>query len=245
MTSPDYGPRARVGVAVPQANPTVEPEMRALLPDEIGVYATRLVHPAPRVEDRLLHYVTHIPDSIASYGPLRLAAFGFGCTGSSYIVGSKKEDELTAAAAHERQMPVVTAAQAIRQALTGMGAARIALVSPYPEALAESGYTYWRSAGIEVAHTLRVDERLADTHNIYELTSQDALTAVQNVRTDAVDCIVVSGTGMPTLAALRQSAATMALPVISSNLCLAWALLGRAAPELAPTLPIGLITSKP
>lgn len=230
---------------MPQANPTVEPEMRALLPTEIGVYATRLVHPAPRVEDRLLHYVTHISDSIASYGPMRLAAFGFGCTGSSYIVGSKKEDELTAAAARERQVPVVTAAQAIRQALIKMSATRIALVSPYPEALAESGYAYWRSAGIEVVHTLRVDERLSDTHNIYELTSRDALQAVQTVQIDAVNCIVVSGTGMPTLAALRQLAGTMAIPVISSNLCLAWALLDRAAPELAPALPTGLITAKP
>ena len=49
----DYGPRARVGIATPQANPTVEPEMRALLPADLGVYATRLTHASPRLEERL------------------------------------------------------------------------------------------------------------------------------------------------------------------------------------------------
>ena len=219
--------------------------MRALLPEQIGVYATRLTHPAPKVEDRLLHYITHIADSIRSYGPMRLAAFGFGCTGSSYIVGAQHEDELTAAAEAERKVPVVTAAQSIRLALGKMGAQRITLVSPYPEALAESGYAYWRSAGIEVLHTLRVDERLADTHNIYELTSEDARQALERVVKENVDCVVVSGTGMPTLGALRQLGTTTGLPIISSNLCLAWALLSRAAPELAPPLPTGLIGTEP
>ena len=36
---PDYGPRARID-RVPHSNPTVEPEIRTALPDNIGVYAT-------------------------------------------------------------------------------------------------------------------------------------------------------------------------------------------------------------
>ena len=86
--SADYGARARVGVATPQANPTVEPELRALLPADIGVYATRLVHPAPRVEERLAWYIRHMPEAVRSFGTMNLRAFGFGCTGSSYVAGS-------------------------------------------------------------------------------------------------------------------------------------------------------------
>ena len=237
----DYGPRARVGIATPQANPTVEPELRALLPADIGVYATRLTHPSPRVEERIDHYVRHMPDAIRSFGSLRLAAFGFGCTGSSYRAGTALEDELTAAAARECALPVITAAQALRIALATLGARRIALVSPYPADLAEAGYRYWESAGLHISAKLRVDTEIRDTHRIYEMTSDDALAALRSIDLAGADCVVASGTGMPTLRALRTFRRECPLPVLSSNLCLAWALTRAAAPELAPALPAGLL----
>ena len=236
-TAPDYGPRARVGIAVPHSNPTVEPEMRALLPPAIGVYATRLTHPAPRVEERLNHYVRHMPGAIRTFGEMQLAAFGFGCTGSSYIAGRELEDRLTGEASESCHVPVITAAQAIRGALASLGCRSIALVSPYPADLAEAGYRYWEAAGIRVVARLRVDPALTDTHRIYELTSEDALDALRRVDRTGADCLVASGTGMPTLRALRVLCAESLLPVLSSNLSLAWALTRTAAPELAPPSP--------
>ena len=237
VTAPDYGPRARVGIAVPHSNPTVEPELRALVPPAIGVYATRLTHPAPRVEERLNHYVRHMPEAIRTFGEMKLAAFGFGCTGSSYIAGRELEDRLTAEASESCHVPVITAAQAIRGALSSLGCRSIALVSPYPADLAEAGYRYWEAAGIRVAARLRVDPALTDTHRIYELTSEDALAALRRVDRSGADCLVASGTGMPTLRALRLLRTEAPLPVLSSNLCLAWALTRTAAPELAPREP--------
>jgi maleate isomerase len=246
ISAADYGPRARVGVATPQANPTVEPEMRALLPEAIGVYATRLTHRSPQLAERLEHYISHIPDAIRSFGSMRLAAFGIGCTGTSYHASRRREDDLTAAAQQECGVPVVSAAQAIREALAVLGARRIALLSPYPEDLAAAGYRYWEDAEVPVVAKLRVDPSLDDTHRIYEFTSADALGALralwQQPAARGADCVLASGTGMPTLRALRQFASECSVPVLSSNLCLAWALLRRAAPELSPATPAALLT---
>ena len=243
QTLKDYGPRARVGVATPQANPTVEPEMRLLLPESIAVYGTRLTHSSPNVEERLQHYIRNLPAALQTFGSLKLAAFGFGCTGSSYLAGAVLEDRLSAAAAAEKGIPIITAAQAIRQALTVLGARRIALVSPYPVALAEAGYAYWQGCGIEVVGRLRVDPDLIDTHDIYELTSDDALAALRKIDRRGADCVLASGTGMPTVRALQALRRDGGPLVLSSNLCLAWALLRAAAPELAPPTPPGMLGS--
>jgi maleate isomerase len=240
--SADYGPRGRIGIAVPHANPTVEPELRFLVPSALGVYATRLTHPSPNVEERISHYIRHIPDAIRSFGPMAgLKAFGFACTGSSYMVSPVEEDQLTAAAEADCGLPVVTAAQAIRAALVVHGARSIALVAPYPAELVEAAARYWERAGIRITARLRVDPQLRDTHRIYELTSGDAERAIERIERSGADCVLASGTGMPTLAALKSLRGRLELPVLSSNLCLAWAVTRLAAPELAPPEPGGLL----
>ena len=86
-----------------------------------------------------------------------------------------------------------------------------------------------------------MDPKLTDTHRIYELTSQDALDQMRKLEKTNADCIVASGTGMPTLKAIRTLGSETGIPVLSSNLSLAWALTMIVSPEQAPHLPQDLL----
>ena len=240
---PDYGPKARVGIAVPFSNPTVEPEIQMMLPSNIGVYATRLTHSSKSVETRLNHYIRNIPLAISSFGEIKLAAFGFGCTGSSYLAGLENEEKFTSKAFDESSVQVITAAQAIKKALDQIGCSSIALVSPYPDWLAELGYEYWEASGLKIMDRIRVDTSLTNTHKIYELTSQNALDQMRKLKYTDADCILASGTGMPTLNAIRTLGSETGNPILSSNLSLAWALTKIVAPEQVPNMPQDLVYS--
>ena len=83
---PEYGPV--IGLAVPQANTTVEPEMQALLGVGHTLLTARMTSSAADSRQRLLDYFDRLPQTLAQFdvAPMRVA--GFACTGSSYLSGA-------------------------------------------------------------------------------------------------------------------------------------------------------------
>lgn len=234
----EYGSLGRIGIGTPQANPTVEAEMAILLPRACSLHVTRLTSPAESPEARLRAYLLGLESYLTAYDTLRLDVFGFACTGSSYLLGAGEEERLVAAAQDRIGCPVETASRAMLWSLERMHAKRIALVAPYAADLLEAGSRYWAHAGIEVTRAHRIPTRTADTRGIYELGSDRLAQALRALPRDGVDAVLVSGTGLQSLPALRQQDA--GVPVISSNMCLAARLLdllGRSE-WLDPRLPI-------
>ena len=233
MTVPEYGAQGRFGLLTPQANPTVEPEFRRLMPADTELYAGRLTSSGADTRSRLIDYLEHLPELVAQYDTLRLAATAFACTGSSYLLGAARESDRVAAASSVLGGPLETAAQAIRAALMHLNARRIFVITPYPAWLRDAGVAYWRAAGLDVIGTADVPtgdvptgrgpDGMAGSHGIYDLSSADAGRVLERIDSRGADAILLSGTGMPTLPLLRRLAGHQP-PVISSNLCLAWRL---------------------
>ena len=238
-TRRDYGARGRFGLLTPQANPTVEPEFRRLAPAGTELYVARLTSRSDDPRSRLIEYLERLPETLAQYDTLRLDAVAFACTGSSYLLGARREAEILAAAQAIVGAPIETAAGAILKALDSLGARRIVIVSPYPDWLRDAGVAFWRQAGLDVVGTATVPIGRADTRGIYELQGPDAAGVLERLDTQGAEAVLVSGTGMPSLELLRLRRSQRP-PVISSNLCLAWRL-HQHVPGGGPALPQELL----
>lgn len=219
----DYGARGLVGVLPPQANTTVEAELGVLLEPDVAMVVSRLTCFEPDSRARLLGYFHNVEAALRAFDAARPSVALFACTGSTYLVGLDEEDRRFAA----QPMPVVSAARAVLKALDELGARRLALVSPYPAWLTEACVTFWQAQGKTVVAVRTPEGDRSDTRRIYALGSAQALTEIQALADAGTDCILVTGTGMPSLAAIAR--ARTEVPVLSSNLCLARAAHGDAS----------------
>ncbi len=226
--APEYGPV--MGIAVPQANTTVEPEMQALLGAGHTVLTARMTSASPDSRQRLVDYIDTLGHSLAQFDVAPLQIAGFACTGSSYLIGRDVESARLLALSAARGYPVLSAAQSILHALEVLGARRIALLSPYPAWLSEAGQAYWRASGLTINHMVGLPDGLLDTRNIYKLRMAAVLQVFDTLDASGCDAVLMSGTGMPTLGVMAQR--HLAVPVLSSNLCLAWAMRCGVEPQL-------------
>jgi maleate isomerase len=223
LTTPEYGWRGRVGLIVPPANVTVEPELSAMLPVGASLHVTRL--PGQVSEDtsiglreRFEGYNRSLATAAASFGGASLSALCLGVTGCCYLVGPDGEETLLDDLRSGGAPHVVTAARAIRLLLEALKRRRVALVTPYPAWVIDFASTYWRASGFEIVDIVP----LPDVVSIYAVNTEKVIAAARQLATSGAEAIVLSGTGVATLSAIEQLAESMPLPVISSNLSLGW-----------------------
>lgn len=222
--SRDYGARGRVGIAVPQANPTVEPEVGAFLPAHTTVLASRLTSQCAKPKERYREYFTGLENTLATYDTLKLDVCGFACTASTYLVGRQEEDDELNRLSDVKGYPVLSAGLSIEHALRALNVEKLAIGAPYPEWSVAMSRDYWVGRGFDVINTTRIAIASEDTRAIYELSASDALATLSTIDFSNADAILLTGTGMPSMAAIVALMESTGKPVVSSNLCLSWAM---------------------
>jgi maleate isomerase len=228
-----YAPRGLLGVLTPQANTTVEPEFALLMPPGMAVLNARMTSARPTITERLLDYLARLEEWSAQFGNAPLGAIAFACTGASYHAMPEAEDAAVARLCARHGVLFITTATAVCAALQELGARRIGLVSPYPDELTQASIAYWTARGFEVA-AVSGSKLVGDTfHVIYAMDEAGATAALLAINPAGLDAIVMLGTGMPTLGAIRAHPRVAGVPVLSCMLALGWAS-ARALGDVRP-----------
>jgi maleate cis-trans isomerase len=221
-----FGWRARIGVLVPPGNPTVEPELYRMAPDGVSLHFARMQAPpsdgpaggAAGMEERSRAYRDGIDAPAAALADVRPAVVVLAHTASSYALGFGQEAPLIERISARTGAPTLMAAHAAHAALRHLGVTRLALGTPYPESISRQGKAYWEAAGF----TLVGYHRLADVQDIYAETEERAYALARRADAGDAQAVLLSGTGLPTVAVLETLERDLGKPVISSNQACLW-----------------------
>ena len=220
-TSADTDPN--IGLIVLQADQRIEQDFRRLFHDDIRLLVTRVPSGLAVTPDTLQEMQDHIPRAAALLPQDQdFDAVGYGCTSGAAQIGQQKVADLV-------RQGIATAAvsdplSALVMACGELGIHRLAVLSPYIEDVSAKLRDALAGNGIETpVFGTFCESQEAKVARI----SADSIKrgAIQLAYQGDVQAIFLSCTNLNTLDVIPEIEAETGVPVLSSNLVLAWHLL--------------------
>jgi maleate isomerase len=199
---PPIGTKATLGLIVLQSDETIEQDFRRMfVQNDVALYASRVPSGLEVSTDTLAEMANNLP-AAADLFPKSISfdVVGYGCTSGTAVIGAAKVADLVKSrckTAHVTDPLTALIAQCRAKDVT-----RLALVSPYVEAVSQTMRDRLAEAGI--------------SHSSIEAAAVEVATGRD------VDAVFLSCTNLRTLNAIPNIEAALNRPVFSSNQALAW-----------------------
>jgi maleate isomerase len=213
------GWRARIGMVLPSVNTVMEPWAQRAVPEGISLHFARMFIPDLTTPESLIEMDRGQGiGAIRQLTSVRPHVVAYGCTASSIVQGLDYDRHLRAEIEEICTAPATTAAHAILQAVSALGARRVCLASPYSDSVDAAEQRYFAAAGLEVigAAHLGISDgfKLAepDPAALFKLgtdawqTSADALIMTcLNTRSHAVIATLEQAIGKPVITSTQAT----------------------------------------
>lgn len=230
----------QLGLIVLQADETIEQDMRVLMHKDVEYMVSRVPSGTSVTPDTLRDMAGALTDA-ATLLPrgAQMACVSYACTSGTAEIGADTISDLVQAGVDTRCVtdPVTALIAACRH----LGVTRLGLLSPYIESVSDRLRAVLAEAGINVVAFASFDEPIEE--RVVRITAQSVIDAAQDLGSGTeMDALFLSCTNLRTLTAIPTIEATRDMPVLSSNLVLAWHMAQLAQAPLAPNLPFRLVT---
>lgn len=221
-----YGWRAKIGVIVPPTNTVNEAEWNLMAPDGVSIHAARMALHLDTSSDAgkaaLYADVERAASDLAEAG---LDAIAYGCTAGSMVHPTTALSDFMTKVTGTNS---VTTAASIVMALDALGVKRIAVATPYHDAVNEHEVAFLEGAGFDVVHIQGLGIGAGGPQEYPQIARtapgdiQDHIISADRAGAEAM---VVSCTDFPALGLIAGLETALAKPVITSNQATFWAAL--------------------
>ena len=217
-----YAWRAKLGLIVPPTNTVNEAEWARLMPDGVTAHTMRMVlHDTASAAGEAALWAD-LEQAVGHLTPARVDVIAYACTaGSMTVPPTAMADRLSGLA----KRPAATTAAAIVAALQALGVARLAVATPYHQALDDHEVAFLTGCGFAVTAIAGLGHGAGGRHE-YTRIAETPLEAVaghaRSVMTAEAEALLLSCTDFPTLKLIPDLERELGVPVISSNTATLW-----------------------
>lgn len=220
-----YGSRARIGLMVPSSNTVCEPEMARLVPDNVAVFASRILF-EPTVEGLkdMKNHVHRAGKELSSEGICQIIAFC--CTMGSMIGGADYDEELARMIHKASSTKTITTTTAVKAALSTLHVQRVAMATPYTRQTNEIEKRIMESMGYEITDIVGYHDHLEPealkNDMIGRLQPEEAYKLAKDVNGPRNQAIFISCTNFRAIEIIDQLEQETGKLVITSNQATMW-----------------------
>ena len=210
----------KVGLIALSTDQTIENDFQNICNNlPVDIFINRIHNKNPLTKENLLKMGEDLSSVTKKILPdEKLNTIAYGCTSGTIAIGEDnvKEKILSAKPGSYVTTPVTSAIKAFKL----MNIKKIALFTPYPDAVNKTILRYFTKKNIEVSSfaslNLNLDSEFAnvDPNYILEISSK--------LETKNADALFISCTALPVLNILDKLEQTIKKPVLSSNQTLIW-----------------------
>ncbi len=214
----DYGARLRIGMLVPSGNVIIEPQVNAMLPQGVALYATRLPLRGS-AEAELLAMAGNVEEAARLLAHANVGLVAFNCTAVS-TYSKALEADIRQRIASATGLPALMTSVAIVEALRAFQVKKLVLLTPYIPEINAREVRFLNEAGFEVLSQTGLG---LNTNTEMALLEPDVWIELGRKNKDSrADAYLVSCTAVRSAEAIDAMERELGRPVVTSNQAIAW-----------------------
>jgi maleate isomerase len=217
------GYRARIGVVIPSVNTVVEAWFARAAPPGVSVHVSRMPIASDTSIEAIMAMTEHEVAAAQLVADCEPDVIMYACTASTLIRGRAYDLELMNVLSEATGVPCCTTTEAIVRALALFDARRVAVATPYPDAIDERERAFLEECGLEVTRMESLG--IADNREMADPSPGEVYRLGRKAWAPGSDALLVSCLALRSHFVAGELERDLGVPVVTSTTATLWAAL--------------------